>query len=114
MVPRAGEVALPGGKRDEADASDIHTALREAHEELGLPPDRVQVLTILRPVLSKHLLSVGPRPRPAPPGIGLWLSVGPRPGLLDHIAIDSNVMTLSTSAGGSWLLGRDETLALPP
>lgn len=28
-----GEVALPGGKQDDEDIDDIHTALREAHEE---------------------------------------------------------------------------------
>ena len=32
----AGEVALPGGKRDEADKDDAATALREAQEEVGL------------------------------------------------------------------------------
>lgn len=58
MVARAGEVALPGGKRDESDASDVDTALREAHEELGLLPDRARVLVTLRPLLSKHLISV--------------------------------------------------------
>uniref|UniRef100_A0A0B6ZSK8 Nudix hydrolase domain-containing protein n=1 Tax=Arion vulgaris TaxID=1028688 RepID=A0A0B6ZSK8_9EUPU len=39
--------AFPGGNRDETDTSDITTALREAEEEIGLPPDTVQVLGIL-------------------------------------------------------------------
>lgn len=30
----AGEVALPGGKRDQEDATIRDTALREAHEEV--------------------------------------------------------------------------------
>ena len=40
----AGQVAFPGGKRDEGDVSIKHTALREADEEIGLRPDNVQIL----------------------------------------------------------------------
>ncbi len=39
-----GEVAFPGGKRDESDADLVATALREAHEEVGLAPGAVDVL----------------------------------------------------------------------
>jgi 8-oxo-dGTP pyrophosphatase MutT (NUDIX family) len=49
----AGEVALPGGKRDEDDVDDIATALREAHEEIGLQPSHVRVVTTLEPFISK-------------------------------------------------------------
>eukprot|EP00850_Spirogloea_muscicola_P023489 SM000361S13808 [mRNA] locus=s361:1328:2458:- [translate_table: standard] len=49
----AGEVALPGGKRDEGDTDDAATALREAHEEIGLPPAAVEVVTVIEPFLSK-------------------------------------------------------------
>ena len=55
----AGEVALPGGKRDASDRDDVHTALREAEEELGIPQTEVEVLGKMKPFLSKHFLSVG-------------------------------------------------------
>lgn len=54
----AGEVCLPGGKRDPKDPDDVHCALREAQEELGLNPDTVQIVAQLPPFLSKHKLSV--------------------------------------------------------
>jgi 8-oxo-dGTP pyrophosphatase MutT (NUDIX family) len=43
-----GEISFPGGRRDEHEAL-IDTALREAHEEVGLPPTDVEVLGALPP-----------------------------------------------------------------
>jgi 8-oxo-dGTP pyrophosphatase MutT (NUDIX family) len=40
----SGQVAFAGGKREDADASLLDTALREAHEEIGLHPQDVQIL----------------------------------------------------------------------
>jgi len=40
----AGQVAFPGGKRDDQDANLEETALREADEEIGLHPENVQIL----------------------------------------------------------------------
>jgi len=39
-----GEVSFPGGGADPEDPDLIHTALREATEEIGLQPDVVEVL----------------------------------------------------------------------
>lgn len=44
-----GQIAFPGGKQDEGDADVIAAALREAHEEVGLPPEHVEVLGTLPP-----------------------------------------------------------------
>ena len=46
----AGEISFPGGRQDEPDADLRRTALREAHEEIGLDPAGVEVVGALAPV----------------------------------------------------------------
>jgi 8-oxo-dGTP pyrophosphatase MutT (NUDIX family) len=45
----AGEISFPGGRREAADADLRDTALRETHEEIGLPPGAVELLGALQP-----------------------------------------------------------------
>lgn len=42
-----GQISFPGGKIEAGDASALDCALREAHEEVGLPPDHVEPLGYL-------------------------------------------------------------------
>lgn len=43
----AGQISFPGGRCEDSDTSVVHTALREAQEEVGLDPDQVEVLGLL-------------------------------------------------------------------
>jgi 8-oxo-dGTP pyrophosphatase MutT (NUDIX family) len=46
----AGEISFPGGTQDEPDEDLRVTALREAEEEIGLPPSAVEIVGALPPV----------------------------------------------------------------
>jgi 8-oxo-dGTP pyrophosphatase MutT (NUDIX family) len=46
----AGEISFPGGRQDHPDEQLLHTALREAEEEIGLDPAQVDVRGALPPV----------------------------------------------------------------
>jgi 8-oxo-dGTP pyrophosphatase MutT (NUDIX family) len=46
----AGEISFPGGTQDEPDEDLRLTALREAEEEIGLPPSAVEIVGALPPV----------------------------------------------------------------
>ncbi len=45
----AGEISFPGGRRDHGEGL-LDTALREAHEEIGLDPAAVEIAGALEPV----------------------------------------------------------------
>jgi len=61
----AGQVAFPGGRIDAEDAGPIAAALREAQEEVALPPHHVTVLGA----------TVAGAPRIMMP-VGLWSAAG--------------------------------------
>lgn len=40
----AGQIAFPGGRIDPQDDGPVAASLREAHEEIGLPPHEVEII----------------------------------------------------------------------
>ena len=49
MRRHPGEISFPGGRQDDGDADLPATALRETHEEVGLPPMAVELIGALQP-----------------------------------------------------------------
>jgi 8-oxo-dGTP pyrophosphatase MutT (NUDIX family) len=39
-----GQISFPGGARDERDATLLHTAVRESHEEIGLETKDIEII----------------------------------------------------------------------
>jgi len=52
VATHQGQVAFPGGHVEPTDLDIVATALREAHEEVALPPDRVEVIGLLDDVVA--------------------------------------------------------------
>jgi len=81
LARHAGQIAFPGGRVDDADASSLAAALREAEEEVGLAAEQVEVLG----TLDEYLTSTGYR---VTPFVGLidagWLP-RPDPGEVEEV-----------------------------
>jgi 8-oxo-dGTP pyrophosphatase MutT (NUDIX family) len=71
----SGQIAFPGGKIEEGDATPVDTALREAEEEVGIPRSAVAPLSLLDlhntgsgfriiPVLALVDPAIAPVPQP--------------------------------------------------
>ena len=46
----AGQISFPGGRMEPDDADIAHTALRETHEEVGIPGEQVSIVGYLPPM----------------------------------------------------------------
>ena len=67
----AGQVAFPGGKVDDSDENSIFAALREAEEELNIPPARVEVIGVADTYYSGSGYSIAPVVGIIPPDLDL-------------------------------------------
>jgi 8-oxo-dGTP pyrophosphatase MutT (NUDIX family) len=52
LLEHSGQVAFPGGRRENSDRDAIDTALREANEEIGLDPSAVTILGQIGPYIT--------------------------------------------------------------
>ncbi|WP_192954658.1 CoA pyrophosphatase [Gallaecimonas mangrovi] len=55
-----GQIALPGGRVDDTDPNHTYAALREAWEEVGLPPEDVTPLGELNPFYTVSRYRITP------------------------------------------------------
>ena len=56
----SGQVSFPGGRAEPEDPTPEFTALRETHEEIGLAPERVEVLARMPEYLTRTGFRVTP------------------------------------------------------
>lgn len=76
-----GQIAFPGGKQDDTDADIVATALRETHEEIGLPGDLVQIVGRL----PEHETITGFRVTPVVALVEQKFDVVPEPGEVEEV-----------------------------
>lgn len=60
LKAHAGQISFPGGRSEPDDRDAVATALREAQEEVGLPPERVEILGRLPTYVTGTGFSVTP------------------------------------------------------
>ena len=113
-----GQVGLPGGSLTETDGTLWQAALREAEEELAVPPEAVRVLGYLDPVVIAHsgflmvpavaLVRRDFTPRADPSEVSGWFWL---PLLQAHTGVQDVVRRRHTSRGSllvpGYLQGRD-------
>ena len=60
LKAHSGQVSFPGGRAEPGDASPEFTALRESQEEIGLAPERVEVIARMPEYLTRTGYRVTP------------------------------------------------------
>lgn len=74
LSTHSGQVAFPGGKQDPTDVDAAHTALREAHEEIGLDAAHVEVIGQLPTYTTGTMFTITPVVALVAPGHRLTLN----------------------------------------
>jgi 8-oxo-dGTP pyrophosphatase MutT (NUDIX family) len=60
LKKHSGQISFPGGRAEPSDPSIEFTALRETLEEIGLPPDKVEVIAALPEYFTRTGFRVTP------------------------------------------------------
>jgi 8-oxo-dGTP pyrophosphatase MutT (NUDIX family) len=60
LKAHSGQVSFPGGRAEPGDPTPEFTALRESQEEIGLPPERVEILARLSDYITRTGYQVTP------------------------------------------------------
>ncbi len=100
MRQHTGQVSLPGGRVDQGESVE-QAALREAHEEIGVTADQVEIvgqLTSLHIPVSGHLLHPVVGCGRGPPGVSRG---GGRSGTTDRSAAAPAVLSRRGAAGAA-------------
>lgn len=102
-----GQVSFPGGACDDGETTPEETALREAHEEIGLAPHEVRLLGRLNPMNTISFYRVTPVV-----GVIPWPTVF-RPEQAEVARIFTMPLTWLADRSNRWefnLLGRDHSV----
>ena len=76
MRKHPGQISFPGGRIDPGDDGPVAAALREAEEEIGLPPAKVEIIGLADPYRTITGFEVTPVVGIVPPDLPLSLHPG--------------------------------------
>lgn len=113
-----GEISFPGGAQDPEDATILDTALREAHEEMGVKGEDVEILCRLDQVSTRSRFTITPFVGTIPssyPFRANWIEVAevlevPLPLLLDSANLREMAGNEGNGQGGDFSYAYGEHL----